>query len=132
MNYLKIYETIITNAKNRKKIYGYSEKHHIIPKSLFKSKYCEIIFKKYYINIKESNDKANLVKLTLREHYICHLLLVRIFENNKNCNIKMLYASNFITNRINNNRVYEWQKKELYDHLKKTMTGKPSKAKGTK
>jgi hypothetical protein len=86
----------------------------------------------YYINIYQINDKNNLVNLTLREHYIIHLLLIRIFENNKNCYIKMLYASNIMTNRIKNNRQYEWQRTEFYNYLKINMTGKPSRAKGKK
>jgi len=40
---------------------GYFEKHHIHPKSLG-----------------GSNDQSNLVSLTAREHYICHLLLVKM------------------------------------------------------
>lgn len=40
---------------------GYVEKHHILPKSLG-----------------GSNAQSNLVSLTAREHYICHLLLVRM------------------------------------------------------
>lgn len=40
---------------------GYIEKHHILPKSLG-----------------GSNARSNIVSLTAREHYICHLLLVRM------------------------------------------------------
>jgi hypothetical protein len=40
---------------------GYFEKHHILPKSLG-----------------GSNDHSNLIALTVREHYICHLLLVKM------------------------------------------------------
>lgn len=42
---------------------GYTERHHILPKSLG-----------------GSNDRSNLVALTAREHYLCHLLLVRMTE----------------------------------------------------
>ena len=56
--------SIVSNAKNRT-ISGYIEKHHIIPKS------CG-----------GSNKKENLVALTAKEHFICHLLLTKMTENN--------------------------------------------------
>ena len=58
--YTKWYFNIILNAQNRD-ISGYSEKHHIIPKSLG-----------------GSNKQANLVNLTAREHFICHWLLIKM------------------------------------------------------
>lgn len=64
MNYKNIYDKIIKKAKeeelNGLRSLGYFEKHHILPKSLG-----------------GSNDKENLVKLTAREHFICHALLIR-------------------------------------------------------
>ena len=80
MNHLKIYENIIQNAKNKKRIkftyyekynkpsinYIYFEKHHIIPKCL-----------------NGSNDEINLVLLTAKEHYICHKLLTYIYPKNR-------------------------------------------------
>jgi hypothetical protein len=42
---------------------GYTERHHILPKSLG-----------------GSNDRSNLVALTAREHYLCHLLLIKMTE----------------------------------------------------
>jgi len=58
--YTRYYYNIINNAKARS-IDGYSEQHHIIPKSLG-----------------GSNDKSNLVALTPREHFICHWLLTKM------------------------------------------------------
>lgn len=55
--YTKLYYSIIQHAKARETI-GYTETHHIIPRSL------------------GGQDTAkNLVSLTPREHYICHALL---------------------------------------------------------
>jgi len=55
------YYSIINNAKVRSLSNNiYSEKHHIIPKSLG-----------------GNNNKENLVILTAREHFICHLLLIK-------------------------------------------------------
>jgi 5-methylcytosine-specific restriction endonuclease McrA len=60
--YTSVYNSIIARAKSRelpKEIY--TENHHIIPKSLG-----------------GSNSKNNLVKLTAREHRLCHLLLPKM------------------------------------------------------
>lgn len=66
MDYQKIYNDIINNAKNRNiNTHQYFEMHHIIPKC-----------------IGGKNDNGNLVQLTLREHFICHALLVKIYPNN--------------------------------------------------
>ena len=64
--YTNWYYSIIKRAQARTGIVGYSEKHHIIPKSLG-----------------GSNKKDNLVKLTAREHFICHLLLPKMVEDLK-------------------------------------------------
>jgi hypothetical protein len=69
MNYLNIYTSIIENAKsvNRKRIkLEYFEKHHIVPKC-----------------IGGTNDATNLVLLTAKEHFICHHLLTKIYNNPK-------------------------------------------------
>lgn len=59
MNCLKVYCNLIRRAKNRTPPQGYTEKHHIFPKSIF-------------------GDNNKIVVLTAREHYIAHCLLERI------------------------------------------------------
>ena len=58
--YTIIYYKITDRAKSRV-LDEYTEKHHIIPKS-----------------IGGDNSKDNLVRLTPREHFICHLLLTKM------------------------------------------------------
>jgi hypothetical protein len=58
--YSKCYYNIIDRAKSRVLI-GYGENHHIIPKSLG-----------------GANERSNIVKLSAREHLICHMLLPRM------------------------------------------------------
>jgi hypothetical protein len=70
MNYQKIYNQIIERAKNRI-LEGYSERHHILPKSMGGS-YC----------------KYNIVKVTPKEHFICHMLLIKMYPSNN----KLKYA----------------------------------------
>ena len=66
MNYEKIHNNIIENAKNRNGVIGYSEKHHIIP-----------------VSMGGSNSSVNKVVLTAREHYLIHWLLYKIHKNKK-------------------------------------------------
>lgn len=69
MDYQKIYYQICQNSikENRKKASGvYYEKHHIVPKCLG-----------------GDNTKQNLVLLTAKEHYICHLILYYLHPNNR-------------------------------------------------
>lgn len=67
MNYLKIYNNIIENAKIKNNdINRYYEIHHIIPKCLG-----------------GTDEQTNLIKLSLREHYICHKILCEIYPENK-------------------------------------------------
>ena len=58
--YTNWYNSIITNAQKRI-IVGYVEKHHIIPKS-----------------IGGQDNASNIVALTAKEHFICHLLLTKM------------------------------------------------------
>lgn len=76
--YTSIYFSIIELSRNRN-ISGYTEKHHIIPKSLG-----------------GTNEQSNLVKLSAREHYICHVLLTRM-TTGKNKSKMVHAASAFIT-----------------------------------
>lgn len=90
MNYKNIYYKIIENAKketeNGHRFVGYYENHHIKPKSLG-----------------GNNEKENLVKLTAREHFICHWLLVKMFNKGTNERNKMLYAFWIMKSSPNNN-----------------------------
>ena len=79
---------------------GYTEKHHIIPRSLG-----------------GSNDLTNLVKLSAREHFVCHLLLIRMV--NQEVKHKMVYAAwqqsrtrNYTGYKVTN-RIYELLKKQM-------------------
>lgn len=65
MNYQKLYNNIILNAQSKVNL-NYTESHHIIPKFMG-----------------GTDDKSNLVKLTAKEHFICHLLLVKFVPKNK-------------------------------------------------
>jgi hypothetical protein len=94
------YYSIINKAKDRT-IDGYKEKHHIIPKTLG-----------------GKNNKDNIVLLTAREHFICHLLLTKMLTGQDKQ--KMVYALHMLSNTKNANqqlrysppsKLYEYQRK---------------------
>lgn len=84
MNYARIYYQIIEN-RLQNPLSGYTETHHIIP-----------------VSLGGSNNKDNLVKLSAREHFICHWLLLKMYKENKNSYFKMLKAFNMMCNAISN------------------------------
>lgn len=106
--YYIYYYNIIHLAKSRINLTStYFEKHHIIPKSLG-----------------GSNLKENSVMLSAREHFICHLLLVKITSgDNKR---KMSFALNMMLAKNKNqcrkvkltSRIYEMIKKSFSNSMK--------------
>ena len=73
--YSKWYWNIIEKSKKRiLPIDMYKEKHHIIPRSLG-----------------GSNLKENLIELTAKEHFICHLLLIKMVNGKDR--YRMVYAA---------------------------------------
>ena len=85
--YTRQYWKLINTRKNRI-ITGYTEKHHIIPRSLG-----------------GTNLKNNLVSLTPREHFIAHLLLSKMFDGDEK--YKMYYAFNMILVKSKDNQRYK-------------------------
>jgi hypothetical protein len=107
--YTRIYNLIVERAKHRI-LDSYYEKHHIIPQSLG-----------------GTNEKENIVHLTAREHFICHLLLTRMTNGtnrSKMYQAAWMMASCFGKNQERykiNNRLYEKLKIEM-SSIKKSMT----------
>lgn len=97
--YKTIYDNLIQKAKIRPIPHGYTETHHIIPKSL-----------------NGTNDISNLIILTAREHFICHLILCKITEGENRH--KMIYAAKMMLNMkreyqdryVPQSKIYEWLK----------------------
>jgi hypothetical protein len=113
--YTSYYISIINKAKNRL-LDGYYETHHIVPKSLG-----------------GSNLKENLVNLTAREHFVCHLLLTKMYEGDaKN---KMVHAAWAMANLENKSqqrhkitsKIYESLRIRYAELVSNRQTGKPGK-----
>lgn len=69
------YNKLIQRGLNRNCVEGNIEKHHIFPVSF---------------NTEWKFKKDNIVSLSVREHFICHLLLVKMFSGQQQ--IKMVSA----------------------------------------
>lgn len=119
MNYLKIYNQLIDRAKYRI-LMSYTESHHIIPKCLG-----------------GNNSKENLINLTPEEHYLAHLLLVKLYPDNK----KIIFAAHMMTvsNGSRNNKTYGWLRRKMSSSLSgsgnhmygKTLSEDEKKARGS-
>ena len=96
MNYKRIYDEIINNRKNNPINEGYTERHHIVPSSLG-----------------GSDNPDNLIRLSAREHFICHYLLAKMYEYNSfewhktNHAFMQMKASSETHNRYFNSYLYE-------------------------
>lgn len=89
--YSKWYFDIIQNAtsSNRSKTDSYFEEHHIVPKSFG-----------------GPNKKSNLVLLTPREHFLCHLLLPKMMIDPVKAG-KMVYAFFRMKHKHKNSRLFD-------------------------
>ena len=84
--YATWYFDLIDKAKQRKTT-SFKERHHIIPRSLG-----------------GNNEPNNLVDLTCREHFIAHLLLIRIVQDKDI--YRMIHAIIRFTKKVKNSKEY--------------------------
>lgn len=90
MNYSRHYSLLINRAVGRT-LEGYTEKHHILPRCMG-----------------GSDEPENLVRLTAREHFVAHQLLVKMYPEERN----LIFAAHAMTcdplgGRVGN-RKYGW------------------------
>lgn len=105
--YTNTYYKIIAQAQDRVN-QKYVEKHHIIPKSLG-----------------GGNNPENIVSLTFKEHFVCHLLLTKMTEGkNRQKMISAFWAMSHLKNRHQKRltlvscRMYEKLKEEYRENRK--------------
>ncbi len=104
MNYKKIYDSIISfRITTLPDLSIYYETHHIIPKSLG-----------------GSNNKDNLVKLTAREHFVCHFLLANMYEYKSESWYKMNKA--FMMMKCNSTYHYRYFNSRLYSYMRQNFS----------
>jgi hypothetical protein len=108
--YYQWYNNIIANSCPTSE---YIEYHHVIPRSLG-----------------GTDGKNNIVRLTAREHFICHVLLTKFTQGSDRH--KMLYAANMMSQisrdyqhrYIPNSKIYEMLKKDFSKMHSERLTGK--------
>ena len=116
MNYFNIYEKLINRAKDRK-ILDYTEKHHIIPRCM-----------------NGTDDKENLVDLTAREHFIAHLLLLKIYPKQYSLikAVMMITVGNSIQkDHRSMNRMYGWLREKFSKEMSISQSGEKNSQHGT-
>jgi hypothetical protein len=92
--YTKWYYSIVMRAQKRE-LSGYRERHHVVPRSFG-----------------GSDEKWNLVDLTTREHFVCHLLLVKMTSGKEK--YKMMCAIMRMSKEGSiKSRTYRWVKEEF-------------------
>lgn len=106
MDYGKIYARLIDRARTRILDDCFYEKHHIIP-----------------LCLDGPDVDDNIVNLTPEEHYIAHLLLVKIHSNDR----KLIYAAKMMTvgspqHNRKNNKLYGWLKRLYRSSSMMTLT----------
>lgn len=122
MNYFQVYHSLIQKARSRQQIEG--ESHHIIPKSISQYQIANDTLQPFIPD--------ETVQLTTREHFICHLLLLKIFQYvNNNCYQRMVFAAEMMaTTRKFTGKQYAWAKAHSNKARSEFLQGKPSRAKG--
>lgn len=108
--YTRWYYQIIEQAQHRITT-GYTERHHIVPRSLG-----------------GSNDDSNLVDLTAREHFICHWLLTKMHAGEaRGKMINALYlmqGKNQYQVRYINSKVYSTLREEYSQYISNLNKGR--------
>lgn len=119
MNYTRIYGQLIDRAKTRTPPEEYVEHHHIIPRCLG-----------------GADDKENIVILTPEEHFVAHVLLVKMYPEHRG----LIYAVQRMTSasavfhagrktglKKKHRKLYGWLKrrfsKTISEFMKENQTG---------
>jgi hypothetical protein len=102
MDYQRIYCNLIERARNRT-CKGYCESHHVVP-----------------VCIGGTDEPTNLVDLYPEEHYLAHLLLVKMHPNN----YKLIYAANMMASCRPSNKSYGWVRRKIAEAVSKQMKGR--------
>jgi len=115
MNYLKIYNDLMTTRKQKKRTKNagvYYENHHILPRSLG-----------------GTDERENLILLTAREHFVAHALLMKHFEKVGSKEKYKMSQAFVLMGRVcgaekrKNSRLYMRARKVIAEELSKRCTG---------
>lgn len=101
MNYQKHYESLTNRALVKRSQLGYLERHHIIPRCMG-----------------GLNSASNICYLTPEEHFLAHLLLIKIYPQNSKLvfAIRMMTAANNKMQRPNN-KLFGWIRRRWHEQI---------------
>lgn len=105
MNYNNIYNRLIEKAQLRQisnPIAGYKEKHHILPR-------CK----------GGTDDTHNLVALTPEEHYLAHLLLVKMYPGDISILWAVIRMTGSTDKLVRSNKLYGWTRRQFAEAMRK-------------
>lgn len=106
MNYRKIYNDLIGRSRGRTLI-EYTESHHIIPRC-----------------IGGNNKSENLCRLTAEEHFLAHLLLVKIYPDIPKLALAARYMCFDSNGRRRNNKMFGWVRRAAAKAMSVIQTGR--------
>lgn len=114
MNYRKIYDQIIERGRSRVP-QGYVERHHIIPECMG-----------------GSNLDENLVALYPEEHFLAHILLVKIFPENRSliCAVQKMTVGH--EGKRIKRKLYGWLKRKHAAFMRESQSGTGNSQFGTR
>jgi hypothetical protein len=114
MDYDRIYDDMIARAIERV-LTGYSETHHVIPRC-----------------VGGEDTDENLVRLTAREHFVAHQLLVKMQRYRTHPEytklifaIRMMTVGSDISGHKRSNREYDWCRRRVSEAMSLLHKGKP-------
>ena len=102
MNYARIYDEFIADRRLKPAPDGYSEVHHVVPRSMG-----------------GGNNAINLIRLTPEDHYFAHLLLAKA-HGGKMWNA--LYAMCHLTSSRTGRDVKKLQARSSFGHVKRGLS----------
>lgn len=112
MNYQRIYDQLIERSKSRIPPQGYIEHHHIIPRCM-----------------NGSDEKENIAILTPEEHFVAHVLLVKMYPEVP----KLIVAVSRMCKGKGRKRrkLYGWLRRRHAEYMKLNQSGKGNSQHGT-
>lgn len=113
MDYRRIYNELIARARSRI-LDGYVERHHVIPKCMG-----------------GTDEITNLVQLTPEEHFLAHVLLVKIHPEEKNLILAVQKMTRARKGRPAR-KMYGWLKRKFAARMRELQTGKGNSQYGTR
>lgn len=114
MDYQKHYNLLIDRARSRI-LEGYVERHHVLPKCMG-----------------GSDDKGNLVQLTPEEHFVAHVLLVKLHPTEKNLILAVHKMTRGHEGRRKKRKLYGWLRRKHAARMRELSSGSGNSQYGTR